>query len=239
MQRKDLEKLSREELVAKAEEHGVTRPRTLTMPELVDEILLATERQTGQKKSRGWFGKARDLLTSVIDRGLTTDPSKRPAPRTLPVAPPPLPTVTLAEIYAAQGHFERAIATLDEVVARNPSHTEAKRLRNRFTEQLSRARPSSPPPASRTEPPSPPAGSAQDERPVAVPLLPLCPRLRSQHSTTLHPIPRSYELPKCSQSTTIRTRSSPSPSTLTRSTHIGRFDRRRSHLSASSIPKAP
>jgi hypothetical protein len=144
MDRKELEKLSRQELIAKAESLGITRPRTLTMPELIDEILLATSRTTGQKRPRGWFGRARDLLTSVVDRGLSNDPKKGPA-RAMPAAPPPLPTVTLAEIYAAQGHFERAIATLDEVIARDAGHDEAKRLRERFSEQMRRQRPSRPP----------------------------------------------------------------------------------------------
>jgi hypothetical protein len=151
MERKDLEGLSREELAAKAEGLGVVRPRTLTIAELVDEILLATERKTGltQKRSRGWFGRARDLLTSVIDRGLaepTNGRTNHRAERMAPAAPAPLPTVTLAEIYAAQGHFERAIVTLDEVIARDPEHTEAGRLRDRFAEQLRRTRPSAPPP---------------------------------------------------------------------------------------------
>jgi hypothetical protein len=55
-----------------------------------------------------------------------------------------LPTVTLAEIYAAQGHLERAVAVLDEVLLREPDHPEAKALRGRFLEQTqrSRARPS-------------------------------------------------------------------------------------------------
>lgn len=165
MQRKDLEGLSRDELVAKAEELGVVRPRTLTMPELIDELLLATERKTGQtqKRSRGWFGRARDLLTSVIDRGLAEPTSGRTDPRlarTAPTAPAPLPTVTLAEIYAAQGHFERAIATLDEVIARDADHAEAKKLRERFAEQLRRTRPSAPPPPVELRPvtmPPPPA----------------------------------------------------------------------------------
>lgn len=176
MDRKDLEKLSRAELVEKAEAAGVTRPRTLTMPELIDEILLASERSTGQKKPRGWFGRARDLLTSVVDRGLSTDPKKAQA-RAMPVAPPPLPTVTLAEIYAAQGHFERAIATLDEVIARDAAHDEARRLRDRFTEQLRRQRPSRPPqaegltaatltPELASDPLGGPQSSSEDDKPT-------------------------------------------------------------------------
>jgi hypothetical protein len=179
MQRKDLEKLSRAELVAQAEDLGVTRPRTLTMPELVDEILLVQEKRTGQKRSRGWFGRARDLLTSVIDRGMSADPTRKPRPA--PAAPQPLPTVTLAEIYAAQGHFERAIATLDEVITRDPAHAEARKLRDRFAEQLRRTRPSSPPPPESRVPisgasstplpsqgePAPPAPSPAEPSPTA------------------------------------------------------------------------
>lgn len=148
MQRRDLEQLSREELVTKAEALGILRARTLTMAELVDELSLADERRTGERKPRGWFGRARDLLTSVIDRGLAIpDAPKRRAPsRVGNAAPPPLPTVTLAEIYAAQGHIERAITTLDEVIAKEPAHEEALRLRERFQTQLRKTKPSSVPP---------------------------------------------------------------------------------------------
>lgn len=149
MQRRDLEQLSREELVAKAESAGIARARTLTIAELVDELSLAEERRTGERRPRGWFGRARDLLTSVIDRGLTIPeaPKRRTTSRVGNAAPPPLPTVTLAEIYAAQGHVERAISTLDEVLANEPGHEEAIRLRDRFQAQLRKTKPSSAPPA--------------------------------------------------------------------------------------------
>ncbi len=149
MQRKDLEGLSREELIAKAEAVGVVRPRTLTIPELIDEILQADSKARGaDKKGRGWFGRARDLLTSVIDRGLNQPggPSRIRDGRPAPPAPPPLPTVTLAEIYAAQGHLERAVATLDEVIERDPHHADAEQLRERFLTQLHKTKPSTPPP---------------------------------------------------------------------------------------------
>ena len=58
-----------------------------------------------------------------------------PDERTWPTPPPPLPTVTLAEIYAAQGHLERAIGVLDEVLTRQPDHAEAQGLRARFLDQ--------------------------------------------------------------------------------------------------------
>lgn len=149
MQRKDLEGLSREELIAKAEAVGVVRPRTLTIPELIDEIIQADNKAKGaDKKGRGWFGRARDLLTSVIDRGLNqpAGSSRIRDGRPAPPAPPPLPTVTLAEIYAAQGHLERAVATLDEVIERDPAHADAQQLRERFVAQLHKTKPSTPPP---------------------------------------------------------------------------------------------
>ncbi len=145
MERKDLEALSREELIARAEAVGVVRPRSLTIPELIDDILSATQR--GADRKRGWFGRARDLLTSVIDRGLAGEPrARRGDGRPAAPAPPPLPTVTLAEIYAAQGHLERAITTLDQVLAKEPGHSDAEGLRTRFREQLQKTKPSTPPP---------------------------------------------------------------------------------------------
>ena len=144
MDRKELETLSREALIEKATALGVVRPRALTVPELIDEIVRADQR--GARTSRGWFGRARDLLTSVIDRGLATDTKRPNEGRPIASAPPPLPTVTLAEIYAAQGHLERAITTLDEVLLKDPNHQEAAALRERFVAQVQKTKPSSPPP---------------------------------------------------------------------------------------------
>jgi hypothetical protein len=91
----------------------------------------------------------------VVEKGLHLPEAARALrldEKSWPAPPPPLPTVTLAEIYAAQGHFERAIATLDEVLGREPEHREARSLRERFVEQLQRARAR----AGRVEPPPPP-----------------------------------------------------------------------------------
>ncbi|MBL9027030.1 MAG: DUF4912 domain-containing protein [Myxococcales bacterium] len=164
MQHKDLEQLSREELIEKAEALGIARARTLTMAELVDELCLADERRTGERKPRGWFGRARDLLTSVIDRGLAMPeaPKRRATSRVGNAAPPPLPTVTLAEIYAAQGHLERAVSTLDEVLAKEPGHDEALRLRERFQAQLRKTKPSTVPPAPQVIPLTPPSSPGAD-----------------------------------------------------------------------------
>jgi hypothetical protein len=144
MQRQQLEGLSREELVERAERLGVPRPRVLTHPELMDEIL-ARSMKSGRDRARarGWLGRARDLVAGVIERGLhLPDVAKAlratPSDKVWPEPPPPLPTITLAEIYAAQGHLERAIGVLDEVLAREPEHVEAGSLRKRFADQANR-----------------------------------------------------------------------------------------------------
>jgi hypothetical protein len=135
MNRAELELLDREALIKRAEAEGVTRARILTRPELVDELLLrsAVDDKT-KERARGFFGLARDLLARVVERGLHL-PDAAERIRTIGVAPPPrraapvaLPTVTLAEIYAAQGHRDRATETLEGVLSREPEHAVARAL---------------------------------------------------------------------------------------------------------------
>lgn len=143
MDRQKLESLTREELVALAGELGIVRPRSLTIPELMDEIVSRTASSERDKaRSRGWFGRARNLLASVIERGLhLPDVVKAlrnaPSSRPWPVAPPPLATMTLAEIYAAQGHVDKALHVLDEIITREPEHADARALRQRLDPQTS------------------------------------------------------------------------------------------------------
>ena len=120
MNRADLERLGRDDLITRAETAGVTRARILTRPELVDELLLRSSVDHATKqRSRGFFGRARDLLASVVEQGLNL-PDAAQKIRALGAPPPSratgpaaLPTVTLAEIYVAQGHRGRAVETLD------------------------------------------------------------------------------------------------------------------------------
>ena len=155
MDRAELERLDRDSLIARAEGAGVTRARILTRPELVDELLLrsAADHVTMQR-SRGMFGRARDLLASVVERGLNLpDAAGRirslgSIPPGRPSAPSALPTVTLAEIYVAQGHRDRAIQTLERVLAREPDHAAASAL----LEQLRDATYPVPPPRMPPEP---------------------------------------------------------------------------------------
>jgi hypothetical protein len=141
MNRAELERLDRDALVDLAEEAGVTRARILTRPELVDELLLRSSTdEASKRRARGLFGVARDLLARVVERGLHL-PDAAERIRTLGLAPPPrrsapaaLPTVTLAEIYATQGHRERAIDTLESVLSREPDHAAARALLSQLSD---------------------------------------------------------------------------------------------------------
>jgi hypothetical protein len=141
--RTELERLDREALVQRAQAAGVRRARLLTRPELVDELLrLDPNIDPAQlKKSRGFFGRARDLLSRVVERGLHLPDAADRLRAALGNAPPPdvprpeaqaVPTVTLAEIYAAQGHKQRAIETLRRVLKVEPDHGAARKLLERL-----------------------------------------------------------------------------------------------------------
>ncbi len=151
MKRTHLQNLSREELIREAEGVGVPRPRVLTQAELVDEILQRTVTSERERsRSRGWLGRARDLLATVVEKGLHLPDAAaaiRSGSKGWPPAPPPIATVTLAEIYAAQGHLARAVAVLDDVLAREPEHQEAAELRERFRTQIARSEAASAAPA--------------------------------------------------------------------------------------------
>lgn len=164
MDRTELERLDRERLVTRAQAAGIKRARLLTRPELIDELLrrdpVVDESQL--KKSRGFFGVARDLLSRVVERGLhLPDAADRlraalgsPLPQVPRPEPQAVPTVTLAEIYAAQGHKARAIETLQRVLESEPDHAAARTLLETLlaTDYVPPAPPELPP---EVEPPSP------------------------------------------------------------------------------------
>ena len=181
--------MTREQLIAHAARLGIPRPRVLTQPELIDEIIGRTATSEPERvKARGWLGRARDLLANVVEKGLHLPEAARllrQEEKSWPAPPPPLPTVTLAEIYAAQGHYERAIAVIDEVLGREPDHREARSLRERFVDQLQRSRaragrvdvpPAPPPPVKDTKlhkpvkqaPSDPPLPARADDPPAPV-----------------------------------------------------------------------
>jgi hypothetical protein len=133
--RADLERLPRDELVTRARSLGVARPEVMTRVELADELVRLTETDpVARNKARGWFGIARDLVASLIDKGLNMpDAAELVRTTTRVVQRAPVATVTLAEIYAAQGHVRRALNMLGEVLTREPDHDVARRLRDRLS----------------------------------------------------------------------------------------------------------
>ncbi len=159
--RSELEALGRDELLAHARRLGVVRPELMTRTELIDELLLFSASEDNERRiARTLLGKARDLVARVMDLGLHLPDAAQRLRNTPPLVdqtpPPPLPTVALAEVYAAQGHQEQALAIVDELLARNPSHHDALRLRDRLTRgPHSTDPPASPTPASQEPDPSP------------------------------------------------------------------------------------
>lgn len=185
MERAELEGLDREGLVRTAEAAGIRRARILTRPELVDELLrldAGADREELDKR-RGFFGRARDLLARVVERGLHL-PDAADRIRHLGTLPPSVPraeaqtvpTVTLAEIYAAQGHKPRAIETLRRVLEREPEHGAARALLAELEDSayVAPAPPLPPEPEPEPEPPSTDAREAEEEAlapdAVAIPL---------------------------------------------------------------------
>lgn len=133
-----LDQLSREELIVRARALGARRPEVMTRVELRDEILRLGEVDPSvRRRTRGWLGVARDLVASVVDSGLNL-PGAAAAirgeskPEQEWQGPPPVATLTLAEIYLAQGHTDRARAVLAEVLANEPDHAAALALRERM-----------------------------------------------------------------------------------------------------------
>lgn len=133
----DLERLSREQLILKARVLGVERAELMTRVELRDEIVRRSEPDpVQQKRARGFLGVARDLVASVVEAGLNLPDAaaaiRGDGSREDWKGPAPVATVTLAEIYATQGHLERALRMLDEVIAKEPDHDPARALRDRL-----------------------------------------------------------------------------------------------------------
>jgi hypothetical protein len=199
MTRAELERLDRDALIARAEDAGVTRARILTRPELVDELLLRTTVDpVAKQKARGFFGVARDLLARVVERGLNL-PDAADRIRTLggPVpsrrrAPAALPTVTLAEIYATQGHRDRAIETLEGVLAREADHAAARTLLAQLRDDRYPVPAPRLPPEDDEPPPVEPPDDDDDASPVSDTLPP-----EPMHMLDDAPLPPLYDVDEC------------------------------------------
>ncbi len=207
--RADLERLDREELIARADGAGVAKARILTRPELVDELLLRSSIDDAAKeRTRGMFGRARDLLARLVERGLNKPQAAeriravgRPTGR--PSAPAALPTLTLAEIYVAQGYRERALETLERVLAAEPEHAAARALHARLEDA------SFPVPVPKLPPepeqddvgepaPSPPSPVATVSGPTSSPVLGVpVPAPEPSHMLDDSPLPPRYEVDEC------------------------------------------
>lgn len=146
MDRGALEALGREQLITEARRYGVRRPEVMTRVELIDEVLrLGTPNPVERKKVRGWLGVARDLVADIVEQGLNLPDAAaliRGDVKFEPLKPvqPPVATVTLAEIYGAQGHFQKALVMLDEVLGKEPDHEAARKLRDRIERERTGAR---------------------------------------------------------------------------------------------------
>jgi len=141
----ELDQLSREEIIAKARVLGVSKPELLTRVELADEILaLSAPSDESRKNLRGWFGVARDLVANVVEAGLHL-PDAAAVIRGeawvegKAVTRKPVATVTLAEIYATQRHYARALTMLDEVLRAEPDHEAARELRQEIQRKTAKA----------------------------------------------------------------------------------------------------
>lgn len=132
-----LSEIPRHELIAAALELGVERPEQLSIEELRDKIRAASEAEAVPERV-SLFSVARNLIASVVERGLNLPDAARVIRDTVRAAPrhrPPLPTVTLAQIYLAQGYTDRAIQTLLQVIEREPSNYTAAELYQRLTQR--------------------------------------------------------------------------------------------------------
>lgn len=136
----ELDHRSRPELIEDARRLGIERPERMTRAELKDEILRKTRTGSDQTEARGLFGVARSMLASVVETGLHLPDAAALIRGTATfdsrvARPAPVATVTLAEIYAVQGHKKRALGMLDEVLAQEPDHEVALRLRRELGEE--------------------------------------------------------------------------------------------------------
>lgn len=134
-----LSDIPRHELVAAALELGVERPEQLTPEQLREKIRAASAgaaRETPALGKVSLFSVARNLIASVVERGLNLPDAARVIRDTVRPSPrqrPPLPTVTLAQIYLAQGYTDKAIVTLTQVLEREPNNYTAAELYQRLT----------------------------------------------------------------------------------------------------------
>jgi hypothetical protein len=159
-----LNDMSRRDLSELAKTLGIADAEVMTRAELraAIERNQAVPRAAQSPWPTTWLGVARGLIASIVDKGLNL-PDAAALIRgdtklsTPPKPPPPVATVTLARIYVAQGHLQRAIDTLSEVLRSEPDHELARELRD---ELVARKGPG------RSAPESAPASEPVESAPV-------------------------------------------------------------------------
>ncbi len=139
--------IPRHELLAAALQLGIAHPESLSETELANRIreVSESEGQTASSSalgSTGWLAVARHLVTSIVEQGLNLPTAARALresmrPRSGAPQRPPLPTVTLAQIYMSQGHDSRAREVLEQVLERVPNHAKARVLLDRLNASAS------------------------------------------------------------------------------------------------------
>jgi hypothetical protein len=173
-----LDSLSRDELIRRARSIGAQRPEVLTRVELKDEIVrLSEDDESSRRQARGWLGVARDLVAGVVEQRLNLPDAaaflRKRVPMTPVVLGPPVATVTLAEIYASQGHLGRALKMLDEVLENEPDHAAARELRDRLRSRLDETGTADEPASEQaSEPEAPVVAAVPDPEVPDVPLRP-------------------------------------------------------------------
>jgi hypothetical protein len=141
-----LSEIPRHELIAAALELGIDRPELLSPEQLREKIRAASAGATKEVPGGrvSLFSVARNLIASVVERGLNLPDAARVIRDTVRPSPrhrPPLPTVTLAQIYLAQGYADRAIQTLVQVIEREPNNYTAVELYQRLTRSREQQQP--------------------------------------------------------------------------------------------------
>jgi hypothetical protein len=151
MDRHELDLLTRDELLGLARAAGIDGVEWLSREELV--TLLARGSIPG--RTRGIFDRARAFIDRARELGRTfgrasrpPEPASPPAPPTpttppAPPGPPPVvpagppgrfETLTMAEVYASQGHVREARRIAQGILARDPENAEARALLARLPE---------------------------------------------------------------------------------------------------------
>ncbi len=157
-----LEELSKKDLVTRAETLAIDGAAKFTKVELVDEI-----RRAQGERERGFVGRARQLLEGVVSSGLARalrgEAAPPPRHEATPPRPPsdvtPVASLTLAQIYLAQGYVVRAKNMTKKLIEENPDDAEARALLRAIEERRASTRVSGPTP-------TPP--SSEEPAPISV-----------------------------------------------------------------------